>query len=131
MPMVVLHETPMSSRVMIILNLEFAQAAFRCGIFGSTLLVMTACGDSDALSKLRDSAKAGNSSAQHNLALMLPQEPEDRRDYTAALEWYKKAAAQGVVLSAYNLSVIYWTGNARVHKNQEEACQWFRQAAEA
>jgi TPR repeat protein len=94
-------------------------------------LWLAACGDSDKVSKLRKLAENGNASAQHNLALLLASGDETRRDYPQAVEWYRKAVAQGVVESAYNLGVIYKSGADRVPRDVGEACRWFDYAAQS
>ena len=94
------------------------------------LLGLSACDGMDELSKLRMDAEGGNAAAQHNLALDLSAGNETRRDYPQAVEWYKKAAAQGVADAAYNLGLIYKAGAPGVSKDNGEACRWFKQAAE-
>jgi len=94
------------------------------------LLGLSACDGMDELSKLKKIAEAGNAAAQHNLALHLSAGDESSRDYLQAVEWYKKAAAQGVADSAHNLGLIYKSGAPGLLKDHGEACQWFRQAAE-
>jgi TPR repeat protein len=81
--------------------------------------------------KLRKLAETGNPSAQHNLALRLTIGDESKRDYPQAAEWYRKAAAQGMSESAFNLGVLYKAGANGIPKNVQEECRWFEQAAEA
>lgn len=105
-------------------------AALRWG--GNLLFAiwLSACGELDEHSKLQKLAEAGNASAQHNLALRLTSGEEKTRNYPLAVEWYKKAAAQGMVESAFNLGVIYKSGANGVPKAMGEACRWFQHAAE-
>lgn len=104
------------------------RALFVC--LSMALLGLSACDGMDELSKLRKIAEGGNAAAQHNLALHLSAGDESRRDYPQAVEWYKKAAAQGVADAAYNLGLIYDAGAPGVSKDTGEACRWFRQSAE-
>lgn len=95
------------------------------------VFVLCACGETDELAKLRKLAETGNASAQHNFAQRLTTGDENKRDYLQAAEWYKKAAAQGVSESAFNLGVIYKTGANGIPKDAREGCRWFKQAADA
>ena len=54
---------------------------------------------------------------------------DGRRDYTAAAEWYRKAADQGYAKAQYNLGVAYAQGQG-VPKDLQEAVKWFRKAAD-
>ncbi len=49
--------------------------------------------------------------------------------YTEAIEWYSKAAEQGVAEAQYRLGRCYYNGKG-VSQNSEEAVRWFRKAAE-
>jgi TPR repeat protein len=51
------------------------------------------------------------------------------QDYAEAVNWYRKAAAQGIAAAQNNLGVCYEKGLG-VPKNQAEADKWFRKAAE-
>ncbi len=50
-------------------------------------------------------------------------------EYEKALEYFKKAAEKGSVISAYNVGVLYNTGKG-VRQDKEEAFCWFEKAAE-
>ena len=51
------------------------------------------------------------------------------QDYAKALQWNRKAAAQGVAEAQYNLGVIYKFGLG-VPQDYAKALQWYRKAAE-
>jgi hypothetical protein len=54
---------------------------------------------------------------------------DNRRDYTAAAQWYRKAADQGYAKAQYNLGAAYAQGQG-VPKNLQEAVKWYRKAAD-
>ncbi|GHU08117.1 hypothetical protein FACS1894158_17150 [Betaproteobacteria bacterium] len=94
-------------------------------------VLLYACGESDEMLRLRQLAETGNASAQHNLALRLTRNEHGERDYAQAIEWYRKAAAQGVPESAFNLGTIFRTGAENIPGDEQQACHWFKQAAQA
>ncbi len=51
-------------------------------------------------------------------------------DWNKALEWFLKAAEQGVPGAQYNAGLIYFQGNHGRGKNHEKAHFWFTKAAE-
>ena len=51
------------------------------------------------------------------------------KDDTLAVEWYRRAAVQGLAVAQTNLGVRYASGSG-VGRSQEEAASWFRKAAE-
>ena len=53
----------------------------------------------------------------------------DHSSPAEALNWYKRAAAQGSVDAATDIALLYANGKG-VARNPEEAVQWFRRAAE-
>ena len=52
------------------------------------------------------------------------------RDYAQAVQWFKKAAAQGHVAAQINLATLYSTGQG-VALDYVQAYSWFSQAAKA
>ncbi len=53
----------------------------------------------------------------------------DKKNYTEAVKWYRKAAEQGYADAQCNLGYCYKQGNG-VTKDYAEAVKWFRKAAE-
>ena len=53
----------------------------------------------------------------------------DKKDYTEALEWYRKAAEQGFASAQNNLGTMYHEG-AGVPQDYNEAVAWYRKAAD-
>ena len=53
----------------------------------------------------------------------------DKKNYTEAVKWYRKAAEQGYASAQCNLGDCYKQGNG-VTKDYAEAVKWFRKAAE-
>jgi TPR repeat protein len=80
----------------------------------------------DPATALLRQAKAGDARAQHNLAFHY----EGERNYTQALEWYRKAAEQGYGISALNAGQMYETGQG-VARDRAEALRLYRKSAEA
>ena len=52
-----------------------------------------------------------------------------RLDEAKAVEWYRKAAEQGLAEAQYNLGVMYLNGTG-VAKDEAKAVEWYRKAAE-
>jgi localization factor PodJL len=74
-------------------------------------------------------ADAGNARAMHNLAVLYAQDGgQGKPDYTAALEWFKKAGALGVRDSQFNLGVLYGRGLG-AGQDLAQAWLWFSLAA--
>ncbi|WP_051690079.1 tetratricopeptide repeat protein [Pelobacter seleniigenes] len=77
-------------------------------------------------------AEKGDSSAQYNLGVLFAKSDDGAsRSRTAkqAIDWWKKAAAQGHSLAKYNLGHCYSSGDL-VATNGKEAVRWFKLAAE-
>jgi TPR repeat protein len=53
----------------------------------------------------------------------------DKRDYTQAIEWYRRAAEQGEAISQVNLGLMYSSGQG-VPQDYAQAVVWYRAAAE-
>ena len=51
------------------------------------------------------------------------------KDESAAVEWYRKSAEQGISVAQYNLALMYDKGSG-VDENKKEAVKWYRKAAE-
>jgi localization factor PodJL len=66
----------------------------------------------------------------HNLAVLYTGGIDGGPDFTSAAEWFRKAAAYGVVDSQYNLGILYARGNG-VERDLAEAYKWFTLAAKA
>jgi localization factor PodJL len=64
----------------------------------------------------------------HNLAVLYAEGIDGKPDYTAAAEWFRKAAAYGVMDSQYNLAILYARGIG-VQADLAEAYRWFALAA--
>lgn len=75
-------------------------------------------------------ARAGNPTAQFELANLYAAGRGVERDPGAAATWYRAAALQGNTVAASNLGVLYANGTG-VPQNDAEAVNWFRKAAEA
>ena len=73
-------------------------------------------------------AQRGDAQAQYKLAekLFLNGDEEDRR---TAVEWYWKAAEQGLANAQYHLGVCYANGTGTA-VNKQEAFYWYKMAAE-
>ena len=51
-----------------------------------------------------------------------------KKDYTEAVKWWRKAAEQGNADAQYSLGVCYFFGHG-VTKDEAEAVKWLRKAA--
>ena len=78
--------------------------------------------------QLRIAAEVGDPAAQMRLATMLREGSQMPRNATAALEWYRRAAAQGHARASYNLGLMYHDGDG-VDTDDFMAAAWFRRAA--
>ena len=78
--------------------------------------------------QLRVAAEVGDAAAQMRLATLLREGDQVPRDATAALEWYRRAAAQGHPRASYNLGMMYYDGDG-VETDDIMAAAWFRRAA--
>ena len=52
-----------------------------------------------------------------------------RQDYAQAVQWYRKAAEQGLAEAQYNLGVMYAKGEG-VRQNYKIAKEWFGKACD-
>jgi hypothetical protein len=52
-----------------------------------------------------------------------------RRDYTEAMQWFRRAADEGDASAQYNLGVMYAKGQG-VRRDYIEAMRWYRKAAD-
>ena len=67
--------------------------------------------------------------AQYNLGVIYKFGLGVPQDYAKALQWYRKAAAQGVAKAQFNLGLMYDNGLG-VTQDYAEAVRWYRKAAE-
>jgi hypothetical protein len=74
-------------------------------------------------------AKAGDSVAQYDVAVLYAQGSGLVQDYASAASWFHAAAAQGNIDAEYNLGVLYEHGLG-VTANPIEAVNWYRSAAD-
>lgn len=51
-------------------------------------------------------------------------------DYTMAMKWYKKAAADGNADAMAEVGVIYSSGSDDIKQNEKEAFKWYKKSAE-
>ena len=73
-------------------------------------------------------AQRGDAQAQYELAEILI-ESNDEEDKRKAVEWYRKAAEQGIAVAQFNLAVCYDDGEGTA-VNKPEAFHWYKAAAE-
>ncbi len=86
--------------------------------------------DGEALRLLQKAADHGFVAAEESLGIFFAMGiGMDRADPTQALEWYKKAAAQGSLDAATDIALMY-EGGAGIVKDPSQAMIWFRRAAE-
>ena len=78
---------------------------------------------------LETRARAGDASAQHELARHLIEGDGVEQDFAAASNWLREAAIQGVANAQYNLGVLYERGLG-VTKDDVRALLWYHSAAE-
>jgi len=99
--------------------------------FNRGLLIMTGRGveksDKLAVPHFKFAAECGHTLAQFNLAQILL---EEGGSSTKSAYWFEKAAAQGHVVSSYNLGLMYARGYG-VKKDLKKAESYFRKAADA
>ena len=74
-------------------------------------------------------AQRGDANAQFNIGLLYANGKGVARDARQAVEWYRKAAIQGVPAAEYNLGVMYANGDG-VKRDVHEAVKWLQQAAD-
>jgi localization factor PodJL len=73
-------------------------------------------------------AAAGNAKAMHNLAVLYAEGVDNKPDFDAAAQWFRKAADRGIPDSQFNLGVLYARGLG-VGSNLSESYKWFALAA--
>ena len=73
-------------------------------------------------------APAGTPSAaqMHQRGLVALQASKE----SEAVEWFRKAAAQGNAGAQYSLGLMYAVGRGGLHKDEAQAVDWYRKAAE-
>lgn len=85
----------------------------------------------DALSVLREQAKAGDTEAMNYLGFMLLSGEEGvERDSAEGLSWLVKAASAGDVKAASNLGWLYLDGNL-VEQDLQKGAAWLEKASQA
>ncbi len=111
------------------------------------LLTLAGCGDVSADNKVgaaasvqveltpkerfaetKRKAKAGDATAQLNLGLMYTTGEGVPKDAAKAVEWYRQAAAQGLVQAQFFLGWMYDNGEG-VPKDAAKAAEWWQKAA--
>jgi TPR repeat protein len=80
---------------------------------------------------LKPLADQGNSDAQVTLGLMYDYGHGVERDPARAIEWYTRAAEQGIPLIQHDLGVKYFQGQEGIPQDYLEAAKWWEQAANA
>ena len=80
--------------------------------------------------KVLAAARAGNVNAQYRLGGMYSKGLGVKKDYAAAIEWYRKAAEQGHATAAYLLGLTCANGLGGIVRDDVAAVQWFQKAAE-
>lgn len=83
----------------------------------------------DRIAWLKGAAQRGNSSAQHDLAVLYAQGNGLEQDYRSAAHWFREAAVQGIANAQYNLGVLHERGLG-VQQDPLEALLWYLSAAE-
>ncbi len=74
-------------------------------------------------------AKAGDATAQFNLAALYARGDGVPQDFGSAAAWFAEAAASGNAVAQFDLAVMYERGLG-VGQNMTEAILWYRRAAE-
>ena len=80
-------------------------------------------------SRVRPLAEQGDAEFQFRLGFMYAKGQGVARDYSQAVEWFRKAAEQGLTKAQYNLGVMYHGGQG-VAQDDVQAVKWWRKAAE-
>lgn len=81
------------------------------------------------VSRLKESASAGDAKAQHDLGLLYAMGRYVKRDGRKAAIWLHRAAARGLVQAQFNLAVIYDVGQG-VLRNPRKAFLLYLRAAQ-
>ncbi len=74
-------------------------------------------------------ARAGDTQAQVDLAVLYAKGDGVGRDYAAAAKWFRAAAEKGLARAQYDLGVLYERGRG-VPLDTAQATGWYRKAAE-
>lgn len=85
--------------------------------------------EAGGIPELRRRARAGDASAQHELARRLIQGDGVEQNFNEGADWFREAAIQGVANAQYNLGVLYERGLG-VTKDDVRALLWYHSAAE-
>ncbi|MGB3934519.1 MAG: tetratricopeptide repeat protein [Burkholderiales bacterium] len=80
------------------------------------------------IARVRARAKAGDSSAQRDLATMLASGALGAPNHRQAFKWYLKSAEAGDDDAQYNLGLMYILGEG-VRKNRDTGLRWLKAAA--
>ena len=81
-----------------------------------------------AYKEFRESADAGHTESQFNVAAMFEQGVGIEKNEKQALEWYKKSAAGGNVVAQFNAGVFYENGRG-TPVDFAQANAWYRKAS--
>lgn len=81
-----------------------------------------------ALDELKAKAKAGDATAQFELANQYVNGSGVPQDDKQAAHWYRQAAEQGDQYAQYNLGVLHYKGKG-VEQDYPQAAMWYRKAA--
>ena len=115
-------------KLIIIIFLVFLSSGFVRADLESAMAAYDAGDYETSAELLIPLAEAGDAQAQFNLGLMYDQGFGVPKDYTEAIKWYRKAAAQGLALAQANLGIMYEKGFG-VQQDYAEAVKWYRKAA--
>jgi hypothetical protein len=81
-----------------------------------------------AVTEVMRAAKAGDATAQLQLADMYDLGQGVPRDFVAAAKWYQRAAEQGNAQAQFALAEMYKNGDG-VEQNMDSALHWYRKSA--
>jgi len=82
------------------------------------------------IGKIRSRARAGDSSAQRELATILASGGLGAPNHREAFKWYRKAAEAGDDEAQYNVGLMYLLGEG-VKKDRDAGLRWLKAAASA
>jgi TPR repeat protein len=74
-------------------------------------------------------AKAGDTEAQYNLAMLYRSGKGVAKDMRKCAQWFRRAAEQGLAAAQYQLGYLYDQGEG-VEQDNPAALAWYRKAAE-
>jgi len=100
-------------------DLEDAVEAMRAGDFAEAYCIM------------RPLAEDGDADAQYNIGWMYLNGYGLRINDSLALEWWKKAVAQGHSDASFSIGMLYSLGEGEVPKNSDKAIDYYLIAADA